>query len=349
MPDTALTVSVLIPGLNAHRCSLVAPATKNTILICIEKIPQSSKVPSCVTTSKQSTTAELHSVTDDAPKAGLLPSTLVEVENGPRVRRGRVAFYSGSGVSLMVEALASNLRLKRHPHNLVIDRIIGDGQIKSCVDATLQSIYNPKEKITLSYSVVPKISATHPPRRPEIIFQDPVVHCLKQSADPELGGSLDALIGSLDIHKCNIGNPVKSTNSQIVATPTLFGWSLIRPIDHDKPQPVFNFQMKEDDLKESLERLWEMDKVSEEIQMKDEDQLTMEHFADTHEVNEQGRYVVKLPRVPDPPKLGDSHGMAVRRFEQNECSLRRRGLINKFNDVIDEYFKLDHAEQVPPK
>ena len=132
--------------------------------------------------------------------------------------------------------------------------------------------------------MVPKIPATHPPCSPEAILHDPGVKALRQYADPKLGGSLDALIGSLDIHKCTIGNPVKSAN-RIVATPTLFGWTIIGPADHGKPQPVFNFPSKEDSLHQSLEWLWKMDQIPETAQLKDEDQLAMEHFADTHKVN----------------------------------------------------------------
>ena len=307
---------------------------------------EQSKTTALVAASKQPTTSKPHLVPDGAPKAGLLPSALVVVENGPRIRKGRIAFNLGSGVSLMTDALASNLRLKRYPHNLVVDGIVRDGRVRSYVIASLQLLHDPKDAITLSFCVVPKIPATHPPRSPEVILHDPVVKSLRQYADPQLGGSLDALIGSLNIHKCTIGNPVKSAN-QIVATPTLFGWTIIGPADHGKPQPVFNFQTKEDSLHQSLERLWKMDQIPETAQLKDEDQLAMEHFADTHKVDEGGRYVVKLPRVPEPPELGESRQMAIKRFEQNERSLRRKGLLNQFEDVVNEYIELDHAEPVP--
>ena len=65
----------------------------------------------------------------------------------------------------------------------------------------------------------------------------------------------------------------------------------------------------------------------------------MEHFADTHNVDKGGRYVVKLPRVPEPHELGESRQMAVKQFEQNEHSLRRKGLLNQFEDVVNEYIE----------
>jgi len=34
--------------------------------------------------------------------------------------------------------------------------------------------------------------------------------------------------------------------------------------------------------------------------------MALEHFADTHSTKEDGRYEVKLPRVQDPPELGNS-------------------------------------------
>ena len=62
---------------------------------------------------------------------------------------------------------------------------------------------------------------------------------------------------------------------------------------------------------------------------------------------QDGRYSVRLPRVEDPPKLGDSRRMALSRFYGNEKKLQRHNQLQPFRDEMDSYFKLDHAEVVP--
>ena len=56
---------------------------------------------------------------------------------------------------------------------------------------------------------------------------------------------------------------------------------------------------------------------------------------------------MRLPRVEDPPKLGDSRRMVLSRIYGNEKKLQRHNQLQPFRDEMDSYFKLDHAEVVP--
>ncbi len=73
----------------------------------------------------------------------------------------------------------------------------------------------------------------------------------------------------------------------------------------------------------------------------------VQNFQDTHQIQADGRYMVKLPRVFNPPDLGESRSRAIQRFRQNEKSLKRKHKIKYFNAVLKEYLDLDHAEPVP--
>ncbi len=70
-------------------------------------------------------------------------------------------------------------------------------------------------------------------------------------------------------------------------------------------------------------------------------------FLDTHKIDTDGRYIVKLPRVSNPPALGSSRNLAMRRYLQNERSLNRKGKSAEFNAALSEYVYLQHAEEVP--
>ncbi len=157
--------------------------------------------------------------------------------------------------------------------------------------------------------------------------------CVKDKvplADKALGGHLDVLIGALDVIQCIKGPTVYSKESAISATPTVYGWTIVAPLDRDQSKPVLKVQVKEDPLNQSLQQLWELDRLTEDPVMTDEDTRAMEHFNDTYTIREDDRYVVKLPRKLNTPKLGISKPMALRRFTQNERSLQRKAKLEQF-------------------
>ncbi len=305
---------------------------------------ESSRVSAGVATS---TSSIIGAQQTSAPQPGLLNTAIVDVINGPRTRRARIALDPGASVSLMSESLASSLILKRHPHRFIIDGILGDGQSKYYVEAKLKSLFSD-ESVTFKFCVVPKIPTASPPKNPNAILKDPSVRDKVPIADSSLGGNLDALIGSLDVIRCQKGSPVNSQCMKISATPTIFGWTVIGPLDHSDSKPVLKVEAKEDTLHHQLQLLWEFDRLPDIPVISSEDELALHHFEVTHEIQPDGRYVVSLPRVKNPPELGESRSIALRRFVQNERSLQRKEKIKQFNDVIEEYFTLDHAEPVPP-
>ena len=59
-----------------------------------------------------------------------------------------------------------------------------------------------------------------------------------------------------------------------------------------------------------------------------------------------GRYQVLLPRKADAPFLGESRKQAIQHFESNEKSVSRKGKWAAFQQVVQEYLDLGHAEPV---
>ena len=64
----------------------------------------------------------------------------------------------------------------------------------------------------------------------------------------------------------------------------------------------------------------------------------------THRRDETGQFIMPLPRKPGVKPLGESKSLAIRRFLSLECSLWSK---NNFSDVVEEYFKMGHAEAIP--
>ena len=73
----------------------------------------------------------------------------------------------------------------------------------------------------------------------------------------------------------------------------------------------------------------------------------MDHFKAHHSRDDDGRFIIPLPRITNPPLLGESRSSAVRRYLSLELSLSSKGKSEEFHDVMEEYLKLGHAELVP--
>ena len=116
--------------------------------------------------------------------------------------------------------------------------------MKLCIHATFRSCYYSYRKIDSTFCIIPRILSTVPPKVPKALLRDPPWCKLIELADPAVGGQLDALVGSMDSYKCTTGAPLTSNSVLITAIPTIFGWSIVAPVDHERSQPVFRFNLE---------------------------------------------------------------------------------------------------------
>ena len=77
------------------------------------------------------------------------------------------------------------------------------------------------------------------------------------------------------------------------------------------------------------------------------EQMALDHFGRTHKRQEDGRYIVELPRKTDALSLGCSRDQAQRRHFQNQKSLTRKGKWSEFAEAINDYAIRGHSEKVP--
>ena len=99
-----------------------------------------------------------------------------------------------------------------------------------------------------------------------------------------------------------------------------------------------------DDL---LRKFWEIEEPPSEPVLTVEEKAVVKHFKENHFRLPDGIFTVPLPRRDDASKIGESRSQAVRRFLSLERSLHAKGQFSAFADVIEEYFSLSHAEEVP--
>ena len=99
-----------------------------------------------------------------------------------------------------------------------------------------------------------------------------------------------------------------------------------------------------DDL---LRQFWEVEeKTIANGTLSVEERCAFEHFISHHSRNEDGRFVVPLPKRAMEIKLGESRSQAVRRFLSFERSIHSKGIFPEVQAVVQEYFVQQHAEEV---
>jgi hypothetical protein len=102
-------------------------------------------------------------------------------------------------------------------------------------------------------------------------------------------------------------------------------------------------------LSSLLRKFWEIEEgPGNNTDLSPEERAAVSHFKENHHRTKDGRFVVPLPKKPDPPSLGESRSQAVRRFVSLERSLQLKNEFSTFNSVMQEYSDLCHAEPVPP-
>jgi len=135
-----------------------------------------------------------------------------------------------------------------------------------------------------------------------------------------------------------------------VAFETEFGWVLAGNASSLVPthQVTTNHALTGDDL---IRQFWEVEEKPLSSQtLTPEERSALDPFKTHHTRFTDGRFVVPLPRKPGVRDLRESRSQAVRRFFSFAPwhSLHAKGLFQEFSNVIDKYFKLGHAEEVPP-
>lgn len=152
---------------------------------------------------------------------------------------------------------------------------------------------------------------------------------------------MDILIGIPDFNIC-----VSKESHLLRLFNTPFGWSVSGSIPADDMALSLSISITPDNLQSDLSKLCELDQVPEAPSNTPDDDTTIEEFVNSHS-RVDGRFMVKLPRLPDPPTLDNSRGQALRRLLVNEKTLTKKGRLEDFQKVLHEYLTLGHAKVVP--
>ncbi len=281
---------------------------------------------------------------DDANISPTFPNTIiVSISNRGKTMKASAILDSGAGVSLMSSSLATSLGLKRIPHSLSFTGSFGSGRSTYCVKTSLHSDNSSFASTPITFSVLPKLNPSPVPVDKKSIADLPSVRDLHLS-DPDMGGSVQLILGNMDMEQCVYDGRIMIEGIKIINTP--FGWSIAGPLYGRSPVNVLNTTAEEDNLDKELSRLWQLDLIPNSNPTPSHDPVVADFLSSYSRT--EGRFMVILPRKSSVVQLGKTRPLALKRLLSNEKTLKKKDKLLDFQGALVEYLTLDHAEVIPP-
>ncbi|XP_045506863.1 uncharacterized protein LOC123703037 [Colias croceus] len=292
--------------------------------------------------------------------SALLATALVPVTDGAgRITVLRTLIDQGSQANFISERAAQLLKVKRKP--LAIDvSITGIGstqtKVKHTVGLELLSRYDDKFQLFIDAYVISTTRLTNVLPSKHLIDSENSWSHLQGLvlADPtyNIPGRIDMLLGVTTYAQIIKEPLIKGPPGSPCAQETSLGWILFGSV-LDNTEMKSNNEMlvmhHRIDVDEMLQRLWELDPETNK-KLSIEEETCERTYKDTYTRTAEGRYVVKLPVKHEPPRAiqGDTRDISIFRFKQLESKfVKSPDLKREYINVINEYLKLNHMEEVP--
>ena len=272
----------------------------------------------------------------------------------------RALLDSASSLSIVSTHATQMLALSKHSSSVCIEGV-GSATTSSSyplTTVTLSPLHSTGWQRQVTVAVIPKVTRDLPMQGASSVRSLPHIKELKL-ADRQFDspGKIDLLLGQ-DIWQ-DLFLPGESTGPP--GTPsawnTVFGWVIMGNYSIDgsvpsKPASVHAITASADQESDKiLARFFEGEESPQPQQLlTPEEKKVEEHYEATHVyVKSASRYMVCLPRKEDTTPLGESRGQALNRARANERSLLHKGTWKKFQEVVQEYLSLNHAQPVNPE
>lgn len=275
-------------------------------------------------------------------------SVLVQDLSG-HFQEARALLDSGSQCSFMTENCRLRLGLPRQKCCVGVQAMAGMQvpSIKAHTEILLKPIRQDTPQLTVDVFVLPRITGLIPSER---VKKTEWAHVKGlELADPRYNESLpiDILLGA-DVYPYVIGTQKREgTLQEPVAFETVFGWALMgRSIDQPTTTTTTLFSSMES-VDMTLRRFWEIEELPTASIISPDEKKCEEIYHTTTTRQQDGRYIVNLPFTQDPPLLGESKSLAMKRLIQLESRLSKSAELRKdYNDAMQNYLDAGHMVQV---
>ncbi|XP_070169361.1 uncharacterized protein [Polyergus mexicanus] len=316
--------------------------------------PSGSAAPEIKNETAVASVQTIHSPLKNPPNVLLATAWVILRTIEGRKFKVRALLDQGSAVSFISESLCQTMHTKRSRASLHV-QCFGErysGVAKSQVFFTLESC-NGRGSSTFSFTafVYQKITSYAGSKTKTV---DCWPHLRKLSLadpDPFSNHPIHLLIGS-DLYGSLLKQKVKhGPTGTPTAQLTALGWILSGPTGTSNSITSSATSLNcvtIPSLDSLLQKFWEIEEISSEIQLSEEDKKCEQHFIETHQHAEDGRYIIRLPFKTNPPlDIGSSRETAALLYSKLEQRLRKNpDLAKPYHSFLNEYKSMGHMEPV---
>ena len=283
--------------------------------------------------------------------------------------KARALIDSGAGISLVTQRVTQLLNLPLEPAQLRLSVAQGETSkpLKHLTSLHLSPLHDRTLKMPCHPAVASAVTSDLPSQPVPPVTDLPHLMGLPLADSTyNLPGRIDILLGADMASTITIQqSPRQGKTSEPMAQSTKFGWAISGPVPrsdqetstvsayHQLPliqsEPAPTSEPQLDTLLQAIlqEQDGPEDKLSTPVDINQ--QVESHYVSNTTYSSKEHRYTVTLPKKSSIQDQGDSRPQAVSRFISNEKSILRKRIHPQFQEVIETYLELGHAEEVPPE
>lgn len=222
--------------------------------------------------------------------------------------------------------------------------------MKGATEFKLGSSVDDKIETTVRAYVVTKLLPNMPHNRLELEKWDHIQRPQLADETFHLPGEMDLLLGAAFYTRI-ISDGILKYEGAPTALNTTFGWIVLGEAGSvSYPIRVSAAAIGNDDLMNQLIKFWELEHMPVRKHPSAEEQRCETIFTSTTTRDGEGRYIARMPLVPDPPKVTDTRHLALARLYQMEKRFARDPVLKEnYQKFMNEYESLDHMVPLPPE
>lgn len=167
-------------------------------------------------------------------------------------------------------------------------------------------------------------------------------------ADPSfyMPSVIDILVGAEVFWNILGNNSINLGKNQPKLFETKLGWLISGEVQQYKQQPLVCNFLNTNIQKSELTRFWELDSISVESSLTQEQKACEENFRLTTKRNTDGCFIVAMPLKSSPSILGDSYQKAKVRFISLERKFKKEPEFRRsYIEFMQEYIQLGHMTE----
>ncbi|XP_061392595.1 uncharacterized protein LOC133328063, partial [Musca vetustissima] len=279
----------------------------------------------------------------------LLATAWVSIKaNNGRSCEFKAILDSGSQINIVSERLVQRLGIAPIEASLCIEGVGGRAKnYNQRVNVEIQSLTSSFRTRLIAF-VLPNIVPPQPSTDIDVSSW-PIPENIKL-ADPYCYNTskIDVLLGAEFYFNLILSQEIRMSKELPILKNSKLGWIAGGKVNA-KSETTTCAVFGEDDraLEELLKRFWEQDDVGEDQKITLADERCENHFHQNAIVNEDGRFVVRLPFADDADKLSESLNIATSRFFSLERRLSKdASLREQYVKFMKEYEELGHMTKI---